>query len=349
VRQDIDKLENDFGAVIICKQVDVSDYTQCKTLIEQDLKDLPPLRGIHHCAAITHDQLLSNQNWSTFERVISPKAGGAWNLHQLTMETPLEHFVLYSSAVSVFGNPGQINYACANSYLDNLAALRTLMGLPALLVNWGQWKAGLGENLEMTSFKPFSIEEGVQALSCFMESNHEQQNQIVPGKIIFSGLLNLAPYFRNTLLEDTVISSSDTGRNESIQDITLSTDQVDGVCLSTQLKQCANGHAKENVVKNFVLQMLCDTLGTAKEDVRDDVSFTDMGMDSIMSIEFINKVKSALEESISGGDENVQGEFNVQLDLDDNETLQKLTAYILKALELEHVKSSDAPCTISKP
>ncbi len=332
VKQAIVNLEERFGATIICKEVDISDYTHCKTLIEQELKDMPPLRGVHHCAAILSDQLLSNQDWSNFERVIRPKACGAWNLHQLTLETPLEHFVLYSSAISVFGNMGQTNYACASSYLDNLAVLRSSMGLPVLSVNWGQWKAGLAENINVATFKPFSIEEGIQALNYFMENNKDQQHQIVAGTINFSEIEKLAPHFRNTLLEYVGILSV-AGQIESFQDGSPTTMNIDRVCLATLLKQCEDEHAKENVVKNFVVQMLCDTLGTAKEDIKDDVRFIDMGMDSLMSIEFTNKMHSALEESTLGGDDDVQREFSIQLDLEENGTLLKLMTFILKCLE----------------
>jgi acyl carrier protein len=69
--------------------------------------------------------------------VLAPKVLGAWNLHQLTQNDPLDHFVLFSSFASVIGNPGQGNYAAANAFLDGLARWRFAKGLPALAVNWG--------------------------------------------------------------------------------------------------------------------------------------------------------------------------------------------------------------------
>ena len=57
-----------------------------------------------------------------FATVLAPKVDGARHLHELTLELPLDHFVLFSSAASLFGSPGQANHAAANSFLDALAA-----------------------------------------------------------------------------------------------------------------------------------------------------------------------------------------------------------------------------------
>ena len=64
-------------------------------------------------------------------------------LHELTADMPLDLFVLYSSAASVLGSPGQANYATANAFLDGLAHQRAHAGLPGLSVNWGPWYEGM--------------------------------------------------------------------------------------------------------------------------------------------------------------------------------------------------------------
>ncbi len=94
-----------------------------------------PLKGVFHLAGTLDDCLLDDLTPESLAKVFAPKAGGALNLHNATAECELDHFVLFSSIASTFGNPGQINYSAANGFLDGLAAYRRSRGLPALCYN----------------------------------------------------------------------------------------------------------------------------------------------------------------------------------------------------------------------
>jgi acyl carrier protein len=98
---------------------------------------MPPLRGVVHAAMVIADGLLRNQDEEGFHKVLAPKVLGARHLHELTRELPLDFFILYSSATTFFGNPGQGNYVAANLYLEALAESRRAQGLPALCLSWG--------------------------------------------------------------------------------------------------------------------------------------------------------------------------------------------------------------------
>jgi acyl carrier protein len=88
---------------------------------------------------VLDDGALLQQDVSRFERVMAPKVAGAWNLHRLTVDQPLELFVLFSSGSAVLGSPGQAGYAAANAFLDGLAHERRARGLVAQALDWGAW------------------------------------------------------------------------------------------------------------------------------------------------------------------------------------------------------------------
>ncbi|MEK8170152.1 KR domain-containing protein [Streptomyces sp. M19] len=58
------------------------------------------------------------------------KAEGALHLHELTRESDLSAFVLFSSFAAVFGSPGVGNYAPGNAFLEALAHQRSDEGCP---------------------------------------------------------------------------------------------------------------------------------------------------------------------------------------------------------------------------
>ncbi|SDU02293.1 type I polyketide synthase [Stappia sp. ES.058] len=95
------------------------------------------LSGVYHTAMVLEDTLIANLDEAALRKVLSPKIGGADLLDRLTRDDDLSHFVLFSSATTLVGNPGQANYVAANGYLEGLAAKRRAEGLPALAVAWG--------------------------------------------------------------------------------------------------------------------------------------------------------------------------------------------------------------------
>ena len=125
------------GARVEAVACDIADHDVLAKVIERIQKTLPPLKGVLHAAATFDDALLAKLDAERMTNVLRPKLLGAWHLHQLTLDIPLEHFVLYSSVTTYIGNPGQANYVAANAGLEGLAALRQAMGLPATCIGWG--------------------------------------------------------------------------------------------------------------------------------------------------------------------------------------------------------------------
>lgn len=121
---------------------DVGDEAEVAALLDRIRTEVAPLAGVVHLAGVLDDALLSQQSPARFRTTLAPKAFGAWHLDRLTQDDELDFFIVSSSVSSLFGSPGQANYATANALLDGLVAQRRAQGRPATGVNFGPWAQG---------------------------------------------------------------------------------------------------------------------------------------------------------------------------------------------------------------
>ncbi|NOS86930.1 MAG: SDR family NAD(P)-dependent oxidoreductase, partial [Methylococcaceae bacterium] len=125
------------GVTVWARACDVTQADALAALLAEMADGLPPLKGIVHAATVIEDGLVRTMDAGQLQRVLAPKVLGAQYLHELTQSLPLAYFILFSSATTLFGNPGQGNYVAANASLEALAQHRRSLGLPATCVRWG--------------------------------------------------------------------------------------------------------------------------------------------------------------------------------------------------------------------
>ncbi|MBC7841909.1 MAG: type I polyketide synthase [Gemmatimonadaceae bacterium] len=128
-----------YGVTVITPAVDVGDAIALRALWRYKLASLPPVRGIVHAAGVTADAPLATQDIARFDRVAAAKLSGTWNLHEVSLDAPLDFFVLFSSSSALFGSAGQAPYAAANAFLDAFAGWRRAQGRVATSYGWGAW------------------------------------------------------------------------------------------------------------------------------------------------------------------------------------------------------------------
>lgn len=135
--REIARWQAELGAQVSVVSCDVNDAAALAGLIDTIEAEGTPLKGVLHSAMRIDDSLLRNVDDARMLAVLEPKVAGAWNLHRATQRCALDFFVLYSSATTCLGNPGQGAYVAANSFLEGLVAHRRAAGRPGTFMAWG--------------------------------------------------------------------------------------------------------------------------------------------------------------------------------------------------------------------
>ncbi|WP_175691543.1 type I polyketide synthase [Burkholderia anthina] len=136
-QQELERWRAEHGVTVTVASCDVTDAVALERLVASIEARGTPLKGVLHSAMRIDDGLVRNLDNARMLAVLEPKVAGAWNLHRATQRCALDFFVLYSSATTYLGNPGQGAYVAGNSFLEALVAHRRAAGLPATFMAWG--------------------------------------------------------------------------------------------------------------------------------------------------------------------------------------------------------------------
>nr|VFK20020.1 MAG: 8-amino-7-oxononanoate synthase [Candidatus Kentron sp. LFY] len=307
------------GARILVISADVSDYGQIVHLFEAIDQQMPPLRGIIHAAGILDDGMLLQQDMARFHQVMTPKVVGAWHLHTLTQYRPLDFFVCFSSMVSLLGSPGQGNYAAANAFLDALVHHRRALGLPGLSINWGAWaKVGLAANMDSRQrdrlvamgMDSIDLEEGISRLAQLMGEAKSIQIGVC--------LVNWSRFLKQYSVVPPFLSEL-TPRSSSVSE---HSHEIAKQALTEQILAFPEDERKLQYAKRIVLRMVSGILLIPEEMIDEDQRFNEMGLDSLMSAQLQEKIRTEIGIDISNAE------------LLNTSTLSRLAGFLVGKLNL---------------
>ncbi len=274
----IDDITERYRSRIHVFAADVGDEAQITAVLERIRAELPPLAGVAHLAGVLDDALLPQQTSESFRKALAPKAFGGCYLDRLTKDDDLDFFIVYSSASSVIGSPGQANYATANALLDGLVAERRAQGMPATAVNWGPWaKGGMATshaaraNLSAQGLIPLEPSAALNALDEIVAQGTAQATVIKANwQRAAKGLGATRPAMLDHVLPSAATATR--GDSELLRQLHEVPEAERGSFLTEYLRY---------EVQNF-LRLAQPPAATSR--------FLELGTDSLMAVEFSNRL-----------------------------------------------------------
>ena len=255
-----------------------------------------PLTAVVHLAGVLDDGLLADQTPERVDRVLRPKADGAWHLHELTAGTDVA-FVVFSSVSSVLGPAGQAGYAAANAFVDALMAARGDAGLTGVSLGWGLWEsrsdltAGLDEGdlrrMARSGVKPLADDQGLALLDLARATG---EPVVFPLRLDTTGLRggpgggDVPPLLRGLAaapVRRATVAAAGTGA------------EPDGDALATRLAQLPEGE-QDALLLDLVRTHVAAVLGyDDPRAVGERRPFADIGFDSLRALHLRNRLGGA--------------------------------------------------------
>jgi phthiocerol/phenolphthiocerol synthesis type-I polyketide synthase C len=282
------------GVSILAPRCDVADAAAVRDALASIETHMPPVRGVVHAAMVIEDALLCDMEPGQLHRVLAPKICGALHLHEATRDRRMDFFILYSSATTLFGNPGQAAYVAANMALEALATERRALGLPATCIGWGPiadvgYLARNERVLEALAGRmggaALRSEEALLALEPLLASTAGNLALIDLDWATLSRFLpaSQAPKFSG-LARSMVGQRS--AHAESAQELRRRVAALAGSELAAALTEIVRAEVAE-------------ILRIAPERIEAGTPLLDMGMDSLMAVELAASIESALDIQLS--------------------------------------------------
>lgn len=133
---DFMRMLKSMGCTVQLVRGSVTDLDEVERAVE---KTVAPLSGTVQTSMVLRDKGFPSMTIDDWTSTVGSKVTGSWNLRKATCEggIKLDFLLLLNSFSGILGQPGQANYAAANTFLDTFVLYRNGMDLPWTAVDVG--------------------------------------------------------------------------------------------------------------------------------------------------------------------------------------------------------------------
>ena len=280
------------GANIFCEPCDVTNRLALSSALEKIRRTMAPLSGVFHAATVIEDALIVNLDVSKAVAVLAPKITAAALLDELTRKDPLDHFVLYSSATTFFGNPGQAAYVAANTALEELSASRRQAGKPSTCISWGP----IGDTGYLS--RHVQIKDALVARTGGQPLESADALKFL-GQTLTNGISQVAWLDMEWGAMSRFLSSSTGPRFSMLRHLRSSSNAAGegSTDLRRELELLEPAELLETL-KGLLKEEIGNILRVAPDKLDENRSLLEVGMDSLMGVELMSSLENNLGISI---------------------------------------------------
>ncbi|WP_284125099.1 type I polyketide synthase [Parerythrobacter aestuarii] len=269
---------------------DLRDQAAVRTAIKDIEETDGRIVAIVHLAGVLDDGAIAKLTPQRITNVVTAKADGLWFILDAVGTDALKTVMLFSSAATILGSPGQASYMAANAVLDATAHFLSGRGISATSVNWGPWEgpgmasditAREGRNSQLA--RSINPAQAVDLTRTLLESD-EVQVAILPFDV--KPLVQFYPsmrgleFFEKIMNDDMEVLRSDGGREQLYKRPNLDTPFV----------------APETELERYIAGLWSRSLGMSDIGINDE--FFALGGDSVFAGQIISELVATFDISL---------------------------------------------------
>lgn len=258
------------GVQAVYIQVDILNKNKLKETLEKIRLRYGNILGIINTAGVVKDRLYLLKTRAQVESVVETKIRGTWNLDELTIQDPLQFFVMYASLSGVIGNISQCDYAYANSVLDSFSLWRNRLTIEGkrmgktISIDWGLWQDG-GMSVDNTQILEHAKRQGMYPIS-------KKHGMEALEKILNSEIGNVVAVEGTEKLYESLNSEKERDKE----------------------KRTMEHRTEKWQIQEFLAESICNELRLEREELDFNQNFERYGVDSVSILKLTEKIEEKM-------------------------------------------------------